>query len=260
LRGLGNVALCPVDLANQYAPTILDALMSAIDDKLDDIALESMNGLSKAFGVVDESRISPILINIFHRIRPAFDNPNEKIRSASAHLFESLARYGRGKAKDAIYDQIHANLPSVIVHINDDSDDVKKSFRKALAATAPLLNDPGIDNILNQKHIFQVDFETDYTDFLHMHMSKALIKAFPNQLNNYVQTLINPYFESQWDTIKANAAYFVGCILGHLPEEIRKDVGINAGHTAKALISLLSAKSPIVRQRAAEAMSMMHTY
>jgi len=234
--------------------------MSAIDDKLDDIALEAMNGLSKAFGVIDESRIAPILINIFHRIRPAFDNPNEKIRCASAHLFESLARYGRGLSKDAIYEQVHSNLPSIIVHINDDNDDVKKSFRKALAAVAPLLNDPGIDYILAQKHIFQVEQETDYLDFVHMHMSKALIKAFPEKLNNYVQILINPYFDSPWDTIKGNAAYFVGCILGHSPEESRKEIGINAGHTAKALVNLLSSKSPIVRQRAAEAMSMLYTY
>jgi len=260
LRGLGNVSLCPVELANQYAPTILDALMSAIDDNQDDIALEAMTGLAKAFGVVDESRIAPILINIFHRIRPAFENSNDKIRSASAHLFESLARYGRGKNKDAIYDQIHTNLPAIIVHINDENDEVKKSFRKTLAVVAPLLNDAGIDHILAQKHIFQVDNETDYTDFLHMHMSKALIKAFPNQLNNYVQTLVMPYFESSWDVIKANAAYFIGCILGHLPEEMRKDVGINVGHTTKALISLLASKSPLVRQRVAEAMSMLHTY
>jgi len=135
-----------------------------------------------------------------------------------------------------------------------------KRVSEKLYAVAPLLNDPGIVQILNQKHIFQVDYETDYTDFLHMHITKALIKAFPEKLNNYVQILINPYFESSWDTIKGNAAYFVGCILGHTPEEIRKDVGINAGHTSKALISLLSSKSAIVRQRAAEAMSMLYSY
>jgi len=36
----------------------------------------------------------------------------------------------------------------------------------------------------------------------------------------------------------------------HIPEEIRKEVGINSGHTVKALIGLLSEKSPIVRQKA----------
>jgi len=37
-------------------------------------------------------------------------------------------------------------------------------------------------------------------------------------------------------------------------------VDINSGHTAKALVGLLSEKSPIVRQKAAEAMGMLWSY
>lgn len=47
--------------------------MSSIDDTNEVIALEAMNGLSKVFKIVEESRISPILVNICHRIKPAFD-------------------------------------------------------------------------------------------------------------------------------------------------------------------------------------------
>jgi len=93
-----------------------------------------------------------------------------------------------------------------------------------------------------------------------MHLSKCLIKSWPDRINSYVQTCINPYFESKWDTIKANAAYFIGSVMGHIPVERRKEIGINAGHTSKALIALLSEKSPIVRQKTAEALSMMHSY
>jgi len=68
------------------------------------------------------------------------------------------------------------------------------------------------------------------------------------------------YFTSNLDIIKANAALFVGSIMGHIPEEIRKDVGINAGHIAKAVVGLLGEKSPTVRQKAAEALSMLWSY
>jgi len=260
LRGLGNISVCPPEMVHKYATTVLDALMSAIDDKQDDVVLEAMNGLAKIFRVVDESRMHAIIINVFHRIRPAFDNPNDAIRSSSAILFESLARFGHGISKDAIYEQIHNNLPCVIVHLNDDNADVKKSFRRALAAIGPLMHSPDIDAILSQKHIFSVDNEPDYSDFVHMHLSKALIKSFPDRLNGYVQTAINPYFASPWNTIQGNAAYFVGCVLGHLPEQARKNSGINAGHTAKAMIGLLTSTSPIVREKAAEAIAMMHSY
>jgi len=260
LRGLSNIVSCPTDQINKYAPTILDALMSSIDDRLDDVALESMNGLAKVFKVVDETRIAPVLINICHRIRPSFDNPNEKIRASAAALFAGLARFGEGIAKDSFYEQIHSNLPSIVLHINDDNEDVQKAFRKALAEVGPLLHNENLNALLKTPHIFSVDSDIDYADFIHMHLSKALIAGWPDRLNSYVQTCVNPYFTSQWDTIKANSVYFIGSIMGHIPEEIRKDVGINSGHSAKALIGLLVEKSPIVRQKAAEAMGMLWSY
>ncbi len=58
---------------HRYAPTIIDALVSSIDDQDEVIAMESMLGLSRVFGIVDESRVAPILVNICHRIRPAFE-------------------------------------------------------------------------------------------------------------------------------------------------------------------------------------------
>eukprot|EP01125_Pyxidicula_operculata_P007550 TRINITY_DN2562_c0_g2_i2.p1 TRINITY_DN2562_c0_g2~~TRINITY_DN2562_c0_g2_i2.p1 ORF type:complete len:1126 (-),score=250.20 TRINITY_DN2562_c0_g2_i2:7-3384(-) len=260
LRGMGNIVSAPPELTNKYAPTVLDALMSLIDHKDDEIALESMNGLAKVFKVVDETRIAPILINICHRIRPAFDNPNPRIRASSAALFAALSRFGDGVCKDSLYEQVHSNLPSIILHINDDDPEVQRSFKSCLKDVGPLLRDQSLNKMLTTNHIFRVDGEMDYSDFLNMHLSKALIATWPDRLNSYVQICINPYFTSDWDIIKANAAYFIGSLMGHIPLEIRKDVGINSGHTAKALIALLSEKSPIVRQKTAEAISMMHSY
>jgi hypothetical protein len=65
--------------------------------------------------------MSPILVNICHRIRPAFDKPNDEIRAASFTLFGSLYRFGEGSARDPFYEQIHNNLPSLVLHINDEN-------------------------------------------------------------------------------------------------------------------------------------------
>jgi hypothetical protein len=73
LRGLGNIVSVGTEETNKYAPTVLDALMSSIDDQLEAISLEAMNGLSKVFAVVDETRMAPIIINICLRIKPAFE-------------------------------------------------------------------------------------------------------------------------------------------------------------------------------------------
>jgi len=262
LKGLGNITVCPQEQINKYGPTVLDALMSSIDDRLDDVALESMNSLAKVFKVVDESRIAPVIINICHRIRPAFDNPNPKIRASSAILFGGLARFGEGIAKDPFYDQIHSNLPSIVLHINDENDEVQKSFRRALAAVGPLLNDANLNTLLTTGHIFSAENDIDYHEFVNAHLSKALIQGWPDRLNSYIQICINPYFNSEWDVIKGNAAYFIGSLMGHIPEDedVRKNIGINSGHTAKALVALLTEKSPVVRQKASESLSMLHSY
>jgi len=261
LRGLGNIALLShKHMVDKYSPTVLDALMSAIDDKLDDVVLEAMNGLAKIFKVVEESRISPILINIFHRIRPAFDNPNHKIRSSAALLFGSLARFGSGISSEKIYDQVHSNLPSLLLHLNDPEEEVKKAFRQAFFSVGPLLGCEALTAILTTSHIFSVQYETDYDDLIRMHLVKVLITTFPKHINNYLQACINPYFESPWDLIKGNAALLIGCIMGQLPPEIRKDVGVNPAHIAKSLIQLMACESALVRQRTAEALSMLHSY
>eukprot|EP01126_Amoeba_proteus_P067356 TRINITY_DN9930_c0_g1_i5.p1 TRINITY_DN9930_c0_g1~~TRINITY_DN9930_c0_g1_i5.p1 ORF type:complete len:1273 (-),score=291.41 TRINITY_DN9930_c0_g1_i5:204-4022(-) len=260
LRGLGNISQCSQQMVDKYSPSVLDALMSSIDDKLNDVVLETMNCLAKVFKVVDESRIAPILINIFHRIRPAFDNSNNNIRTAAARLFASLARFGEGQSREKIYEQVHSNLPCLILHVNDVDDGVKKAFREALYAVGPLLHHEPLITLLNTKHVFNVDSETDYNDLIRMHLSKALISGFPRHLNTYIQTCINPYFDSEWDQLKGNAAYLIGCILFHLPQEMRREVGINPAHIAKAIIGLLSSESGLVRLRAADSISMLHSY
>lgn len=69
---------------------MLDALISSIDDQYEDIAMESMNGLSKVFEIVEVERVAPILVNICHRIRPAFEKRHNAIRAASFQVEKLL--------------------------------------------------------------------------------------------------------------------------------------------------------------------------
>jgi hypothetical protein len=80
--------------------------------------------VEQVFEAVDESRVAPILVNICHRIRPAFEkvlHAQHAIRAAAFTLFGALWRFGQDSAADVFYEQIHSNLPSIVLHINDDS-------------------------------------------------------------------------------------------------------------------------------------------
>jgi len=252
LKGLGNIVSVGIEEANKYAPTVLDALMSSIDEINEVNAMQAMNGLAKIFELIEEPRMAPVLVNICNRIRPAFDKENEEIRAASFNLFGSLFRFGSGSAKDAFYEQLHNNLPSVILHLNDDAESVRNSCRTALNSLAFLYRSEEVQNL------FSTPF-TDYHEFLN-DLSQTLINSYPERLNYYIMTSINEYFKSPWNSIKANAAIFVGFMMGNLLEDKRKTANLNPGLISKAFIALLKERDPKVRKACADAMSLMHNY
>jgi len=252
LRGLGNIVSVGTEEANKYAPTVLDALMSSIDEINEVNAMQAMNGLAKIFELVEESRMAPVLVNICNRIRPAFDKENDDIRAASFNLFGSLYRFGSGSAKDAFYEQLHNNLPSLIVHLNDDCEFVRNACKSAMSSLAPLYRSEQISNLFMQPN-------SDYNEYLN-DLAQALISSYTDRLNYYVMTAINEYFKSLWNVIKANAVIFVGFVLGNLPEDKKKLANLNPGLISKACISLLKEKDPKVRKACADSISLMHNY
>jgi len=174
LRGLSNIVSCGPERLDEYAATVLDALMSAVDDRDDQIAMEAMNGLSKLFQAIPEERIAPILINVCHRIRPAFDKQYVKIRKASFNLFGTLARFGEGVAASAFFEQLHANLPPLLLHLNDDDEGVSLACRSSLFKLAKLFHDEEIEHILTGRVFKNEDAHLDYEDVLNQ-LSKALV-------------------------------------------------------------------------------------
>jgi len=256
--GLGNIGNAGITEANKYAPTVLDALMSNIDDQNDLIAMEAMNGLSKVFALVEESRVAPTLVNICLRIRPAFEKPHNEIRSASFTLFGSLYRFGSGSAAHVFNEQIHVNLPALVLHVNDDIESVQKACKKALRQLASLYGSDELAAYFKGK-IFDEGRVFNYDDFLN-ELSKILIIAFPDRLNSYVMTCVEFLSKSQWNSIKANATAFCGYLLGNLTPDQRRTINLNPGMAANALILLLKERSPEVRKKAAYALSLLTTY
>lgn len=102
--------------------------MCSIDSQDEIIAMEAMNGLARIFELVDEACVAPILVNICHRIRPAFEKNHEDIRSSSFQLFGTLHRFGNDRGAAVFFEQIHNNLPSLFLHINDVNESVRKVF------------------------------------------------------------------------------------------------------------------------------------
>ncbi|KAK3746766.1 hypothetical protein QZH41_013595 [Actinostola sp. cb2023] len=240
----------------QHSTTILSAMMTGMDDKddpEDEITLESMSGLSKVLAKLDENHVRQILINICLRVRPCFEKDKTAVRAAAFILFGKLSRFGDGPSKTPFLEQIHTNFISILLHLNEEQD-VAKGCKECLRSIGPLIGSDQINEMF-QKHLIE-EGHLHYGEFTN-DLSRLMIADFPEKVNFYVMGCVS-FFKSSRDDIKANAAIFVGFLLGNLGVIKRDD--ISKDHVCGALIMLLKDPSTKVRCKAAEAMSLLYDY
>jgi hypothetical protein len=258
IRGLGNIASLGKAQVQLYSTTILSAMMAGLDDKddiNDDITLESMNGLNKIIALIDENNVRPILINILLRIRPCFEKEKGTIRTSAYTLFGKLARFGEGPSKDPYMEQIHSNFVSFILHLDEVDASVKRSCKSVLKEVGPLIQSKAVNELfqtclMEEKQLHYGEFVND--------LSKLLVSEFPEKISFYIMNSVSN-FKSQWTEIRCNAVLFAGYMLGYLNREAQSV--LSKEHITNALIKLLKEDpSPLVRQKAAEAISLLSDF
>ncbi|KAL6063739.1 HEAT repeat domain containing protein [Balamuthia mandrillaris] len=256
LKGLGNIVSAGKDEVDRYAATILDALVSCVDSADEGLCMASMDGLAKVFELIDEGRVAPILVNLCQRIRPAFENPKDEIRSSAFTLFGTLSRFGQySTAVDPFFEQIHHYLPSLVLHMNDPCNAVVEACKKTIRRHSKLMRASDIEEFMNHSAL-DPGSQLNYDEFL-MEFAKLLIQDYPERMNYYIMTSIE-FFKSHWTQLRGSAATFVGALLGQLPKEKRRM--LNVGMITQALVALLRQKDADVRRRVAATMGLLHDY
>ncbi|KAG1682946.1 Maestro heat-like repeat-containing protein family member 1 [Nymphon striatum] len=268
IRGLSSIANFGLDEQNnmtmddwfgvhKYSTTVLSAMMAGMDDRDDpdnDITLEAMSGLSRVLTGIDQEHIRGIQINIALKIRPMIEKDKGEVRAAAVTLFGDLSKVASGQSKGPFVEQIHNNFVSLLLHLNDSEEVVAKACKCTLKVLGPLMDAPNINNMF-QKHLLE-DGVLRYTDFIN-DLSKEIIADVGDKVNFYVTSCIQ-FFKSSHSYMQANAVLLAGCLLGNLPEEKRKD--ISKEHICGALVLLLKDAPPVVKMKAADAMSVLHSY
>jgi hypothetical protein len=254
--GIGNAASAGAELMNKFAASVMDALMSMIDNKDDVISIEAMKGLEKVFLLVECSRVQPILINIIHRIRPHLEKPNPKIRASAFSLTGTLARFGTGDAAEVFKEQMHNTLPSIFVHLCDPDMGVQIACKTAVKRMVSLFESEQLADLMERKWFdptIKLPFDRFAEDF-----AKRFVADFPELIPTYVTSIIE-FFQSNWHQIRAGAATLAANLLFYLPPDRRGT--LNAGILTTAFINLLTnQKEPNVRQSAASAMKLLRDY
>jgi hypothetical protein len=126
LIGVGNLIAVWNAEVQQQSSSIMSALMAAMEDSVDVVASQAVQSTILVAEVVDDVTMASMLVNICFRMRPAFDRSEQSIRSAACTLFGTLTRFGSGAAAENFMDQLHTNVPIYLVHLNDESETVRK--------------------------------------------------------------------------------------------------------------------------------------
>eukprot|EP01105_Mastigella_eilhardi_P020591 TRINITY_DN4914_c0_g1_i1.p1 TRINITY_DN4914_c0_g1~~TRINITY_DN4914_c0_g1_i1.p1 ORF type:complete len:1654 (-),score=536.16 TRINITY_DN4914_c0_g1_i1:72-5033(-) len=260
LKGLGNVAANGPTEANKYASTVLDGLMACLEDSNDEFVMVSIEGLSKVFEVVDEVKVAPILVNLCHRIRPAFDKASsDEIRAASIGLLGVVCRFGASNiCAERFYEQLHLNLPTLMLHLNEDKHSTQEACKATLRKMAPLFKAPEMAEFFERK-AFDPDTPLPNYESLMEDLCKVLINNFADRVHFYVITFVE-YFKNTSVSVRANAAEITGFLLSNISVDKRGSMNLNPALVVHALINLLKERDSPVRQKAADALSSLYNY
>ncbi|KAM3720959.1 Maestro heat-like repeat-containing protein family member [Dirofilaria immitis] len=128
VRGLGDLACCSDSILNKYSSDAIQAAMAGLDDsgdRRDEIAMEAVNALNKLSTRVPNTHLENILSNVLLKLRPCFEKESSALRAVSFSLLGELGQ--RVGSCDAYREQLLINIVSIILHLNDEEDQVKQT-------------------------------------------------------------------------------------------------------------------------------------
>ncbi|VDK72692.1 unnamed protein product [Onchocerca ochengi] len=256
VRGLGDLACCSDSLLNKYSSDAIQAAMAGLDDsgdRRDEIAMEAVNALNKLSTRVPNTHLENILSNVLLKLRPCFEKESSALRAVSFSLFGELGQ--RVGSCDAYREQLLINIVSIVLHLNDEEDQVKQMCARCLISVSSLLNSDRLTLLIERD--LKIDEQChNYRQFL-KEFSEILAFSFPDRINYYALNC-NNYFKSTSSRIRSNAAHMTGYLLGELTPELRSTISkelIFAG-----LMLLLKDHDIDVRLSTARAISCLHRY
>jgi hypothetical protein len=103
---------------------VLSAIVALIEDTEEEVAFEAVRGLETVLEVVPEAIVHPMLLNLCVRLRLLQVRQSENIRAAAFAALGSLSRFATGVQLEAFMEQVHATVPRLVLHANDEAPSV----------------------------------------------------------------------------------------------------------------------------------------
>jgi hypothetical protein len=148
-------------------------------------------------------------------------------------------------------DQLHTNVPTFIVHTNDEDPRVRASCLLAFRKVAALLGPEALALVAER----EPSGDSNAFDHFVSEMGPAVVKLHPDRLRGYLDGTVW-YFTSRWNVVRGNASIFLAHLLASATADDRRKINVNAN--VSALIKMLDQPTPEVRAKAAKGLGLLH--
>ncbi|KAK6727366.1 hypothetical protein RB195_005201 [Necator americanus] len=259
VRGLGELSECSSEaIAARFAGVAVEAAMGGLDDlgdKNDTVAMESIIALNKLVSRTNDTQLHSILRQVLLKIRPCFEKESAPLRAASFSLFGGLGARADSNNEEFMA-HLHANIVAVLLHLNDESEDVRNACSTTLNQVHSLLGVGTFSSII-EREMKGCRPPASYSA-VQRDLASILALSFPDRVNQYALTCSN-YFKSSNARIRANAALLTGHMLGVLTPQLRATISKDLIFSSLVLL-LKDPEDVSVRIAAAKAVGSLHHF
>ncbi|UMM11428.1 hypothetical protein L5515_000724 [Caenorhabditis briggsae] len=259
VKGLGELSECSSsDVISRFVHMAVEAAMSGLDDhgdRKDTVAIESILALNKLVQLTNNDQLKSILPIVLLKIRPCFEKDSYELRAASFSLFGELgARVGENS--EEFRGHLHTNIVSLLLHLNDDYEEVRQKCAVSIYRLHELLTSPNA-SICIEREMKDGKQPYNYNSFI-KDFAAILANSFPDRVNQYALATSN-YFKSSSARIRCNAAHLTGCLLDGLTAQLRATISRELVFTG--LVALLKDSEDVnVRIAATRAIANLHDF
>jgi hypothetical protein len=267
LLSMGHLKVHRYDDISPYVAPVLSALLSNFGEPHEQVVVSSMTTLHGLVSALSDKRqVAPTVVNIILKVKILFECPHPGIRKLSFDILGLIFDLANGGHLTAsmVEQQVHLHLATILVHVEDDDIEVRRSNKAALLSSMKFLASQQSNSDAKQKieEVFskpniQVQNKTRLDEFLN-DFCFMWVLHFPGNVSDLL-TSLQVFFDSDREALRMCAVACCGYMLRHLPpKELQRASVDQLVQNLTRRLNPDKEKSPAVRSRVARAIGMMN--
>ncbi|XP_062903383.1 maestro heat-like repeat-containing protein family member 1 [Mobula hypostoma] len=255
IKGLGNAGAC--NEGDKYTSKLLPTMLSLMDTNSKQntlLAYEAMHTLSSTLDSLPQHYIEPTLTDVVLGIEPLLEHQQDKVRAAAFSTLWKLLRF-QDMQRDPIFSEhLCSTLVSLLIHLKDRNDEVRRTCRLILKQLGPLLESKRLCALFAE--LDSEEGPLDYDSYLTA-ASLYIGEDLSSKVIHYVQHCAL-FFSNPQTEMRENAVTLASCLMPNAVADYPRSPAAN--EICQKMIVLLSDHVQSVRVKTVIGIQRLYMY